>query len=467
MRNFLNVLFFFYAFTAAGQVEFDKLKYDFGDLEAYSARYVDFVLTNKGSKQEWILSVKKPYEVIYINSNQIIEKDSSVILRLAVNPTAKGRFMYEVEVFTSDRAEAVNLKITGNLRELPQDGSGAFTACPNFNDRPGGGNPNGFDLTVVTIDKASREELALSTVSMIQNGLEKWTKRTDKKGKIKEDATLGLSYFYATHEGYHPAELGAYINFQRNYIVLELEKDPEPLIVPEIVDTLIVEIVPEPIPTIEIQIEEHIEVTTTIIAEAPPTFTDLDKDDFSEEFFKPVNIVFVLDISSSMKQVDKMELMKYSLNRLVDMLRPQDKIGLVTYSDYADVLLPPTTGADKNDIKEKVENLKAFGYTSGGTGIKLGFKQANKSLIQDGTNHVIIITDGAFNRNSDDYKKYVKKYAKKGINFSVVGIKNKPNDEEEMRAAAELGKGHYVPIHGLAEARENLRQEIRLLSFKY
>ena len=162
-----------------------------------------------------------------------------------------------------------------------------------------------------------------------------------------------------------------------------------------------------------------------------------------------------------------MELMKYSLNQLVDMLRPQDKIGLVTYSSYADVLLPPTTGGNKTDIKEKVEELKAFGYTSGGTGIKLGFKQANRAKIDDGTNHVIIITDGAFNRNSDDYKKYVKKYAKKGINFSVVGIKNKPIDEGEMREAAELGKGHYVPIMGLSDARENLRREIRLLSYKF
>ena len=121
---------------------------------------------------------------------------------------------------------------------------------------------------------------------------------------------------------------------------------------------------------------------------------------------------------------------------------------------------------DKNNIREKVEDLKAFGYTAGGTGIKLGFKQAKKGYIQNGVNHVVIITDGAFNRNSDDYKRYVKKYVKKGIHFSVVGIKNKPNDEDEMREAAELGQGHYVPIFGLSDAQENLRQMVRLLTYK-
>ena len=448
-------------------------KHDFGSLEPYSPRYVDFVLTNKGSKQEWLLSVKKPVEVVYIPSKQIIDKDSSVVLRLQVNPTSKGKFSYQIEVYTSDRDEPVKLKLTGNLSELPQDGSSAFTACPSFSDRPGGRNPNNFDLTVVTIDKETKQELSSSTVSMIQNGRERWTKRTDRKGKINEDATIGLSYFYATHEGYNPAELGAYVNFKRNYVVLELERKEEeiipPVIIPETPDTLVasLETTTQEI-EIEIQMEEHIEPTTdlTEIAQAPTSLTDLDKDNFDPQYFNPINVVFVLDISSSMKQVDKMELMKYSLNRLTDLLRAQDKIGLVTYSSYADVLLPPTSGGDKNDIRVKVEDLKAFGYTAGGTGIKLGFKQAKKGYIQNGVNHVVIITDGAFNRNSDDYKRYVKKYVKKGIHFSVVGIKNKPNDEDEMREAAELGQGHYVPIFGLSDAQENLRQMVRLLTYK-
>ena len=447
-------------------------KHDFGNLEPYSPRYVDFVLTNKGSKQEWLLSVKKPVEVVYIPSKQIIEKDSSVVLLLQVNPTSKGKFSYQVEVYTSDRDEPVKLKLTGNLSELPQDGSSAFTACPSFSDRPGGRDPNNFDLTVVTIDKETKQELSSSTVSMIQNGRERWTKRTDRKGKINEDAAIGRSYLYATHEGYNPAELGAYVNFKRNYVVLELERKEEeiipPVIIPETPDTLVASSETTKEIEIEIQIEEHIEPTTdlTEIAQAPHSLTDLDKDNFDPQFFNSINVVFVLDISSSMKQVDKMELMKYSLNRLTDLLRVQDKIGLVTYSSYADVLLPPTSGGDKNDIREKVEDLKAFGYTAGGTGIKLGFKQAKKGYIQNGVNHIVIITDGAFNRNSDDYKRYVKRYAKKGIHFSVVGIKNKPNDEDEMREAAELGQGHYVPIFGLIDAQESLRQMVRLLTYK-
>ena len=153
--------------------------------------------------------------------------------------------------------------------------------------------------------------------------------------------------------------------------------------------------------------------------------------------------------------------------QLTGMIRPQDKMGIVTYASDTRVLLRPTSGANKEAIREKVTELRAFGYTSGGEGIKLGFKEAREARIDDGVNHVIIITDGAFNRNSEDYKRYIKKYRKKGITLSVVGIKNKSNDEDEMQDAATLGGGHYVPIFGLVDAQNNLKQEIRLLTFKH
>ncbi len=477
MKQFILFSILVCSFFTLGQVKFNITKHDFGDLEPYSARYVDLKLTNTGQKQEWLLTVKKTAEVSYIVSNQIIDIDSSIIIRLHVNPNKKGKFSYNVDIFTSDRAEAVKVKLTGNLTELPQNGSNMLTQCPNFSDRPGGGNPNQFNLTVVTIDKESKEPLGKSSVTLIQNGEAVWLKSTNKKGKIVEDATLGLSYFYATHDGYYPAELGAYVNFKRNYIVVELEKD-ERIIEPEPFPTDIA-VVDPPKEEIIIEIEEPKEVEThleqelaipedtPINVEAPPEFNELDPEDFTEANFKPINVVFVLDVSSSMRSADKMELMKYSLYQLTDMLRPQDKIGIVTYSSKTRVLLRSTTGENKEEIKEIVRKLRPGGYTSGGAGIKSGYKLVNRAKLEDGVNHVIVITDGAFNRNSDDYKKYVRKYKRKEINLSVVGIKNKEKDELEMKDAAKLGGGNYIPIFKLADAQNNLKQEIRALTFKH
>jgi len=471
----IHILFIFFLIPVSGitQVAFNSTRHDFGDLESYDLRYIDIVLSNKGQKEAWVLSVKKPREVAYIISNQIIPKDSTTVLRFQINPKEKGRFNYSIDVFTSDKGEATKIKLSGNLRDLEMDNSNSFTACPTFSDRPGGGNPNDFDLTVVTIDKDSREELSNSNVTMIQNGRAIWENTTNRKGIIKEDATLGLSYFFAEHEGYYSAEKGQYVNFRRNHVLIELERDRTIVEAPPVLidTTTLVVIEPEPEIISEIETDEpdveQAPPITTIETNVPVLLTDLDRDNFDEEYFNPVNVVFILDVSSSMKQVDKIELMKYSLMQLTDMLRPQDKFSIVTYATDSRVILKPTSGSEKEKIKNEIEELKAYGYTAGGSGIKLGYKTALKSKISNGTNHVILITDGAFNRNSDDYKRYIKKYLKKGITMSVVGIRNKTGDKLEMEESAILGGGRYVPIMKLEDAKHNLKNEIRVQSYKF
>jgi Ca-activated chloride channel family protein len=465
----LFVYLFFFSTTVLSQVQFDKTRHDFGDLESYDERFIDIVLTNKGPKKEYVLSVKKPFDVTYIINGKFMDKDSSVVVRLQVNPKTKGKFSYDVDIFTSDRNEPVKVKLTGNLKEIPQNDLSGFTACPDFSSRPGGARKDVFKLTVVTIDKDTKKELADSRVTMIQNGQAVWTHSTDKSGKIKEDGTLGFSYFYAKKEAYKPAEMGAYVNFQRNLVVIELEMDPSYCLPPPR-DTPPIQpfITEEPPKQPEISLEQTLanENPTPFIAEKPRELSQLDPNDFSETHFAPVNVVFVLDISSSMAQGDRLELMKYSLYQLVDMLRPGDKVALVTYATETRVLLAPTSAGDKEKIKAEVAKLKASGLTAGGAGIKLGYKQALKGYLPDGVNQVIVITDGAFNRNSDDYEKHVKKYKKKGVNLSVVGVQIKEPDRIKLTESAEKGGGRLVPIMKLADAQNNLKQEIRFMAFR-
>ncbi|MES2798790.1 MAG: VWA domain-containing protein [Bacteroidota bacterium] len=468
MRLFIGLYLFISSSLLWGQIKVDKTSYDFGNLEAYDNRFVDFVFKNQGAKKEYVLSVRKPSDVNYIFTGNSIEKDSSIILRFNITPKQKGKFSYDVEVLLSDRTEGVKLKIAGFLKELPQDDATFLTGCPNFNDQPSQ-LANNFDLTVVTIDKETKQELAKSSVSMIQNGSPVWSHETDKNGKIKEEGVIGFNYFYATHDLYKPAELGAYVNFKRNYIVIELEKDPTqclPVPIPAPEPPVLAQEPPTKEPEIEVPIIDLDQQLSNEPADIPIALSSLDPNNFSEEYFSRVNVCFVLDVSSSMNEGEKLELMKYSLNQLTEMIRPTDKISFVTYSSDARVLLSPTSGDQKDKIKKEIESLKASGLTAGGKGIKLGYQLAARAKISDGTNQVIIITDGAFNRYSDDYLKYVKKYRKKGINLSVVGISIKTPDKDKMLEATNNGGGNLVEIYKLADAMNNLKQEIRLISFK-
>lgn len=468
MRLFIGLYLIFSYSISWSQIKVDKISHDFGTLEAYDDRFVDFVFKNTGAKKEYILSVRKPQDVFYIFTGNTIEKDSSIVVRFNIAPKQKGKFSYDVEVFLSDRAESVKLKVTGFLKELPQDDAAFLTGCPNFNERPSQAS-NNFDLTVVTIDKETKAELSQSAVTMIQNGSPVWSHQTDKNGKIKEEGAIGFNYFYATHDLYKPAELGAYVNFKRNYIVIELEKDPAqclPVPIPAPNPPVLAQEPPKEEPEPEVPVIDLDQQLSTEPAKVPVELANLDPNNFSEEYFNRVNVCFVLDVSSSMNEGEKLELMKYSLNQLTEMIRPTDKISFVTYSSDARVLLSPTSGDQKDKIKKEIEALKASGLTAGGKGIKLGYAMAAKGKISDGTNQVIIITDGAFNRYSDDYLKYVKKYRKKGINLSVVGISIKTPDKDKMLEASTNGGGNLVEIYKLADAQNNLKQEIRLISFK-
>ncbi len=470
---FLGICFSTWSFT---QTTLSFRSHDFGELEAYSERFVDLIITNKGTKKEYLLSVKKPMDVVYIVNGQFMERDSSIVVRFQVNPKKKGKFKYEIDVFTSDRNEPIKVTLSGELNELPQNSSASLQNCPSFGQRAAGVDPTAFVLTIVTIDKETKAPLAKSSVTLIQNGRTVDTYRTKNNGQVVEKVPLGYSYFYANHEGYYPAELGTYINFQRNYIVMELEADKR-IVVP--VEKPIAVIKNEPVKVekeepIEIVIEEPNKPIEVVLAEeviipkeAPVELAKLDPNDFSDQNFRPVNVTFVLDVSSSMNQADKIELMKFALYDMVEMLRSQDVISLVTYANDARVILPKTIGSDKAEANEKVGKLRASGLTAGGAGIKLGYKQNKKGFIEGGVNQVIVITDGAFNRNSDDYLRYVKRFKKQGINLSIVGIKNSEKDAVEMEEAAKKGGGRYVPIMKLSDAKNNLKQEIRLVSFKY
>ncbi len=454
MYKFLFLFFLSLNSFIFSQIEFEKTKHDFGTITNVSDRYVDIILTNKGIKKAYILSVKKPLNVVYLVNGQFMDPDSSLVVRLQINPSQKGRFSEEVQIYTSDKDEPTTIKLTATISTIVSNQNG-MQSCPDFNSTPSiRNNQTSFELTVVTIDKATKQPISESTVAVIQNGLLQWNKKTNKDGIIQQKTNLGFTYFRAEHPDYESNEIGGYINFQRNYVEIELTKK---ILVKELKNEGITEIKKTEPELLEEVLNK--EIDSSIVANT--LFKDLDINDFNSTDFKSANITFILDISASMRMGEKMELMKFSLIQLSEMLRKQDLISIVTYSSEAQVLLKPTSGMDKKSIQDVISGLRAGGMTAGGAGIKLGYKTNLKSFIQDGANQIIIITDGDFNRNSGDYLKLVKKYKKKGINMSVVGILNSEKEKEAMEEIAKNGGGRYIPIFKLADASQNVKQEIR------
>jgi len=462
MRFGFIIIVFFLTNFAFGQVSLSENAHDFGDLYSSSQRFVDVTVNNSGTKAVYILRVEPSPNITHKLSSDQIPAGGSVSLRVQVNPRSKGKFNLGCNVFTSNQNQPLTFVVTGNVIELASSGFNT-TACPDFNSTPVQ-QTRSSELTIITVDKETRELLSKSKVVVIHNGQPAGAWITGKKGSFDVKIPSGYFYFLATHDGYLKKEDGIYVPPDIHEITIPLIRNAEIIAqVPadtttnEEAEVLTVEETKEIISTVTVE-TDTVQITNTDLAEINP-------ENFDEQYFKPVNIEFVIDISSSMKQGDKMELLKYALNQLVGQLRSVDRMGIVTYNDNAQVFQVPTPCDKKQEILEAVANLKPAGMTAGGKGIKKGYSELMKNYDPTKTNMVIVITDGAFNVDSDNYQKVVKKYAKKGVIFSVVGIKSSSNDARRMTEAATFGTGRYVGINQLSDAQNKLFQEIRTAAF--
>ncbi|AEA42260.1 vWA domain-containing protein [Fluviicola taffensis] len=461
-------LLFFTGFVHAQQAISDDV-FEFGEIYTNSKRYIDLTIGNSKTTKIYILRVEHSPEVTYRLSSDLISPDSSVNLRIQVNPKKKGDFNFVFKMHLSDQSEApVVYQLNGSLEdELPTNDY--LTQCPDFNAVPvKSAQPS--ELTIRTIDKETKEVISKSTISIIHNGQPSGTWVTGNLGLFKEKLPPGFFYFLVSKEGYLTKEAGIYVGPEISEITIPLSKDPkydQPVPVEiEIPELDIAQKLPELDAEKKLNEQMNNEQVDSITEKIIPELAAIPSDNFDESYFKDVNVIFVIDISSSMKNGEKMNLMKYSLNQLVSKLRPNDDMGMVTYANTADVFQAPTSGSNKESLKSSITSLKPSGMTAGGKGIKLGYKEVMKNYDPAKANMVIIITDGAFNKDSDDYQKTVQKYAKKGVVFSVLGIETRERDAKLLQEAAAFGNGRYVSIQKLVDAHSNLTEEIRIAAFK-
>lgn len=177
----------------------------------------------------------------------------------------------------------------------------------------------------------------------------------------------------------------------------------------------------------------------------------------------PSNIVFLIDVSGSMDEDNKLPLLKSSFKMLLGQLRPDDKIAIVTYANGTKVALPSTSVKDKEKIIKVLDNLYASGGTSGGKGIQLAYEQAQKSFIKNGNNRIILATDGDFNigiNNTTDLEKFIEKQRESGIYMSVLGFGIGNYRDDMAETIADKGNGNYAYIDNITEAKKVLVNEL-------
>jgi Ca-activated chloride channel family protein len=174
------------------------------------------------------------------------------------------------------------------------------------------------------------------------------------------------------------------------------------------------------------------------------------------------NLVFLLDVSGSMEDDNKLPLVKESLLLLADKLRPQDQVAIVVYAGNAGLVLPGTPGNKKERINQALENLQAGGSTAGGEGIQLAYKVARENFLKNGNNRVILCTDGDFNvgpSSDDELVEMIERERKSGVFLTVLGFGMGNYKDNKMQQLADKGNGNHGYIDNISEARKTLLEE--------
>jgi len=181
------------------------------------------------------------------------------------------------------------------------------------------------------------------------------------------------------------------------------------------------------------------------------------------EDLPPANLVFLLDVSGSMRSPDKLPLLKRAFSMLAGELRSRDRVAIVVYAGASGVVLPSTPGSEQSAIVEALERLEAGGSTAGASGIRKAYEVAVEHAGAGVNSRVILATDGDFNvgvSSESGLVDLIEEKRQEGIFLTVLGFGTGNLQDAKMEALADHGNGNYGYIDSMVEARKVLVSEL-------
>jgi Ca-activated chloride channel family protein len=177
----------------------------------------------------------------------------------------------------------------------------------------------------------------------------------------------------------------------------------------------------------------------------------------------PSNLVFLVDVSGSMDAPDRLPLVQWGLARLVEQLGEDDRVAVVVYATSAGLYLPSTSCSRKAVIMASIDELRAGGNTNGAAGLQLAYDVATANFIKDGTNRIILATDGDFNvgiTDDNDLVRLIEAKAKSRVFLSVLGFGMGNHKNAKLEKLADKGNGHHAYIDSGRELYKVLVEEM-------
>jgi Mg-chelatase subunit ChlD len=333
-------------------------------------------------------------------------------------------------------------------------------------------NPLYIKVEGIVTDKAGGQPVANASIRFIDRYNVPSLYSTYKNGKFKKELLKGPYTVVIKAKNYQSFARKLYLNNDSSNIVFELERPLQPIL-PDSgtekhpVDSALIALTEKPgiilnkePPFDTIKMDEQPERTSQQEQANNPvkTIAELDR-----SIYNANNIVFLIDVSGSMKEFSKIDLLKVSMKKLVTILRDIDNVTIITYATKQNLILSGVKGNEKDQLNIAIDSLKPHGFTYGMEGLQKAYDQSRLNRVSNGNNQVILVTDGMF--NSPDYTEkqlisLVKKMKTEGISISVIGFGREEEGIKTMKKIAKYGGGNYLLIENKETSESVITNEI-------
>jgi Mg-chelatase subunit ChlD len=438
--SFLFILFSICYITINAQTpQAEPRELDFGKVQEASFLNSYLLIRNTGTKALILLRADAPPEFTVSVGKKIIPSGDTLHLNFSIRPSRAGKFKETIKLYYNGSPEPYSIEVKGELKKLLAKD---LSACVNFDPKTGSFTKG--NVSIPLMSKHSVRFMDATTGKLIKEGSILYISQTSREkserstydGLLESMIPIGPYAFVVTAPGYGTLMMEKYIPVGGATETFMLS--PLPIAVTPI-DTLLLESVKE-------------------IPKQPENSSLLD-----ERVYKPNNIVFLIDISGSMKEPEKLPLLKQSMVKLMEPIRPIDKITIVTYGTDVRIAVPTVSGNEKKRVLELIDTLKASGVTAGSKGIQTAYTIANEQFISGGNNQVILATDGAFRVSVKDRKmiEICSKNPNQSTILSVIGFSCKPDALVMLGELTKQGAGSLIQVNNSNQAENALLDEIK------
>lgn len=459
--------------------EVDKKDFNTGDHELFSGIIDSIKVTNPSDDIAYIFGTTKSRNLQFKLPKKGIGPNESAYIYFISSPKKKGVFEQELELYSRSGQESIKITIKGRIKSFDQNYE---QLCPTF-DNPNIQQALQLNAKIKVVDKATQLPIDGAQVTLIKSNKEK-SLSTDRNGLTVILLRLGLYRVITSSPGYETKDIDHYFNRNNNSITIQLIRDKEQL---------------EDLPLIEDRLEKQEEV----IAQTEPQeeeeeteeviYVKQDEDDdiASENFIKPEpkenletekniyddpntftpdlyksnNLIFLIDVSNSMGLNKRLDKVKDAMYNLIDKLRPEDYVTIITYQQITDVMMNRVSAVNKDSLKMAIAGLSPHGSTKGKKAVNRAYEEANRFSIKGGNNQIILATDGGFDGLGKSQFKLLSfvRYQRitTGINLSILCFGYNRQGKELLKRLSIAAGGKFYEVEKNEEVVDLLEQDIR------